>query len=177
MTFTRIHKQKQAAGRYTVGKCRHSQRREAPHRDIGALKAQCGLSILTSEQCYSLFSKIGIDYGPGQQGIQQIHIGSNQALAELRSPSFLEETADQYVLHPCMLDSALQATIGLKCTQMITSCHCRSPLKNWTFSARARQACGRMSAPGTDEKYSVWTLTYAMRQAGSVSELKGFLPE
>lgn len=36
---------------------------EAPHRDIGALKAQCGRSMLTSEQCYGLFSKIGIDYG------------------------------------------------------------------------------------------------------------------
>ncbi|MBT2575227.1 amino acid adenylation domain-containing protein [Bacillus sp. ISL-51] len=87
---------------------------EAPRRDLAALKAQCEENMLTSGECYGLFSKIGIDYGPGQQGIKTIYIGNNQALAELMLPSILEGTADQYVLHPCMLDSALQATLGLK---------------------------------------------------------------
>nr|MDH3093130.1 SDR family oxidoreductase [Bacillus velezensis] len=153
MTFTRIHKQKQAAGRYTVRGAGILSAGEAPHRDIGALKAQCGLSILTSEQCYGLFSKIGIDYGPGQQGIQHIHIGSNQALAELRSPSFLEETADQYVLHPCMLDSALQATIGLKAHADDNQLSLPFALEELDiFSPCTTSMWAYVSSRGTDEK-------------------------
>ncbi|MEQ7681104.1 non-ribosomal peptide synthetase [Bacillus ayatagriensis] len=126
---------------------------EAPHRDIGALKAQCGLSMLTSEQCYGLFSKIGIDYGPGQQGIQHIHIGSNQALAELRLPSFLEETADQYVLHPCMLDSALQATIGLKLHADDNQLSLPFALEELDiFSPCTTSMWAYVSSRGTDEK-------------------------
>ncbi|PRR99354.1 non-ribosomal peptide synthetase [Bacillus atrophaeus] len=85
-----------------------------PKLDIGTLQAQCNQNTISAEQCYELFKAIGIDYGPGLQGIKNLYIGRNQALAELSLPSSVSGTTDQFVLHPSMADSALQASIGLK---------------------------------------------------------------
>ncbi|MEC0624075.1 amino acid adenylation domain-containing protein [Bacillus spizizenii] len=83
-------------------------------QDISVLQDQCNLSTLSHEQCYELFKTIGIDYGPGFQGINRLYIGRNQALAELSLPPGVSHTLDEFVLHPSMADSALQASIGLK---------------------------------------------------------------
>jgi NADP-dependent 3-hydroxy acid dehydrogenase YdfG len=58
---------------------------------------------------------MGIDYGPGHQGIKKVVVGSGggQVLAKLSLPSFVSDTQDQFVLHPSLMDSALQASIGL----------------------------------------------------------------
>lgn len=85
-----------------------------PVQDISMLQDQCSLSTLSHEQCYELFKAIGIDYGPGFQGIDRLYIGRNQALAELSLPPCVSHTLDEFVLHPSMADSALQASIGLK---------------------------------------------------------------
>lgn len=85
-----------------------------PSHNISALQSQCSQSILSNEQCYELFKAIGIEYGLGFQGIQQLYIGRNQALAELSLPSGVSQTLNEFVLHPSMTDSALQASIGLK---------------------------------------------------------------
>ena len=54
-----------------------------------------------------------IDYGPAHQGLEKIYVGENEVLAKLRLPASVRETKDQFILHPSLLDSALQATIGL----------------------------------------------------------------
>ncbi|WP_434781065.1 polyketide synthase dehydratase domain-containing protein [Bacillus subtilis] len=77
------------------------------------LQDQCSLSTLSHDQCYELFKAIGIDYGPGFQGIDRLYIGRNQALAELSLPAGVTHTLNEFVLHPSMADSALQASIGL----------------------------------------------------------------
>jgi polyketide synthase PksN len=81
--------------------------------DIKALQAQCNKSTLSSSECYKAFRSMGIEYGLGHQGIEKVFVGSDQVLARLILPSYLSETQDQFVLHPSIMDSALQATIGL----------------------------------------------------------------
>ena len=56
---------------------------------------------------------MGLQYGPAHQGIAAIHIGEAEMLAELRLPAACTQNAGQYVLHPALADSALQATVGL----------------------------------------------------------------
>ncbi|MDK2598873.1 polyketide synthase dehydratase domain-containing protein [Bacillus stercoris] len=56
---------------------------DLPVQDISVLRDQCSLSTLSHDQCYELFKAIGIDYGPGFQGIDRLYIGRNQALAEI----------------------------------------------------------------------------------------------
>ena len=85
--------------------------------DLNALRAQCTRSVSANE-CYDAFSKVGIDYGPAHRGLAALYCGvdeqgQRQVLAELRLPSCVSGTADQYVLHPSLLDSALQASVGL----------------------------------------------------------------
>lgn len=81
--------------------------------DLERLKAACGSGLLTAEQCYRTFSGMGMEYGPGQRGIQAVYTGGNQALARISLPSHLHAAKGGFVLHPSILDSALQATIGV----------------------------------------------------------------
>ena len=59
---------------------------------------------------------MGIDYGPSHQGIEDVYVGEGQVLARLSLPSCVADTQDQYILHPSLMDSALQASIGLTLT-------------------------------------------------------------
>src|SRR5260370_35956318 len=51
--------------------------------------------------------------GPAFKGITAIHQGSHQVLAQLRLPRAVEDTWGDYVLHPSLMDSALQAGVAL----------------------------------------------------------------
>ena len=61
---------------------------------------------------YETFKTLGIDYGQSYQGIEEIYVGEGQVLAKLSlvAASAIEES---YVLHPGIMDAALQAVIGL----------------------------------------------------------------
>jgi polyketide synthase PksM len=84
-----------------------------PALELQALKNQCTRGTLSSSQCYDAFRVMGIEYGPGHRGIEEIYVGTNQVLAKLTLPSSLSPTGDRFVLHPSLMDSALQASIGL----------------------------------------------------------------
>jgi acyl transferase domain-containing protein/thioesterase domain-containing protein len=81
--------------------------------DIKALQDECNLGSLSSEQCYDAFKSMGVNYGSGHRGIDTIYLGAERVLAKLSLPSSIVGTKDQYVLHPCLMDSALQASMGL----------------------------------------------------------------
>ncbi len=86
---------------------------KAPILDISAIKAQCNKHSLSAEQCFETFRIIGIDYGPSYQGIEGFYIGHQQALVNLSLPPSVSEFHDQFILHPCLMDLAIQASIGL----------------------------------------------------------------
>lgn len=81
--------------------------------DLTNLKDRCMDNILSPTQCYEAFKAKGIEYGPGHQGIQAVYVGSGQVLAKLSLPSAILHTGEQFVLHPSLMDSALQAAVGL----------------------------------------------------------------
>ncbi len=87
---------------------------ENPLLDLDRLSGRCNRDRLSSQRCYELFHSLGIDYGPAHQAIKEIYIGEGEALAKLELPRFLSDTIDLFILHPSLLDSALQAAIGLK---------------------------------------------------------------
>jgi len=81
--------------------------------NIAELRAGINRNSFSAEQCYSAFKSMGVDYGPGHRGIETVYVENGQALAKLALPSPVFETRDQFVLHPSIMDSALQASIGL----------------------------------------------------------------
>jgi acyl transferase domain-containing protein len=81
--------------------------------DVAALQAQMTLSGLDSGSLYDMFARMGLEYGPAHRGVQALHQGEGRVLATLRLPAAVAQTRRNYVLHPSLLDSALQASIGL----------------------------------------------------------------
>jgi acyl transferase domain-containing protein/threonine dehydrogenase-like Zn-dependent dehydrogenase len=103
----------------------HSQGRAVLVRDEGQarlqparlsladLQAECSEQHLPPAQLYDAFRAMGIDYGPAHRCLKEVHVGKGQVLARLSLPASIVGTLDQYVLHPSLLDSALQASMGL----------------------------------------------------------------
>ncbi|WP_255298242.1 SDR family NAD(P)-dependent oxidoreductase [Brevibacillus dissolubilis] len=81
--------------------------------DLSALQAQCSRGTIDAEKCYEAFQKMGLAYGPSHQGIEKLYLGQQEVLAKLSLPSCIAATEEQYVLHPSLMDSALQAAVGL----------------------------------------------------------------
>ncbi len=84
-----------------------------PPIDLTGLKSECNRTYLHSEQFYKAFHEMGLDYGPSHRGIEEAFVGSFQVLARLLLPRSAAETEDRFVMHPSMLDSALQASHAL----------------------------------------------------------------
>ncbi|ROU06209.1 non-ribosomal peptide synthetase [Lysobacter enzymogenes] len=84
--------------------------------DFDALRAQCGGAIAGAD-CYALFDRLGCRYGPSLRALVDTRAGVDGdgrrfALGRLRLPAQAQRD-ERYVLHPGLLDSALQASIGL----------------------------------------------------------------
>ncbi|WP_345629196.1 SDR family NAD(P)-dependent oxidoreductase [Streptomyces thinghirensis] len=90
---------------------------ERPAPSLAELRAACAGAAFTPSDVYGRYDRVGMEYGPAQRSLSTLTVGTDaagrpQALAELRLPR-AAETTDAYVLHPSILDGALQATIGL----------------------------------------------------------------
>jgi amino acid adenylation domain-containing protein len=69
--------------------------------------------VLSAASCYQAYTLMGIDYGLGHQGVKEIFRGENEVLAKISLPETILDTENNYILHPCLMDSALQASVGL----------------------------------------------------------------
>lgn len=81
--------------------------------NIDRLKGQLTRANDTVKHFYETFQRFGIHYGPAHQGMEEVYSGSGRVLVKLLLPSLIESTADRYILHPILLDSALQAAMIL----------------------------------------------------------------
>src|SRR5262249_55547304 len=86
------------------------------HEDLSASADQTEAAFPGSV-CYQAFTAIGFDYGPAHQALQHVVVGTDasgqrRVIADVHLPSIVAGTSDAYVLHPSILDAALQATIG-----------------------------------------------------------------
>lgn len=79
-----------------------------PQLDLSAIQSRC-VQQKTGTECYALFARMGIEYGPSFQTIQTLWFRDGEALAELKAAG----NADDVWLNPGMLDGALQAGLGL----------------------------------------------------------------
>jgi polyketide synthase PksL len=77
------------------------------------IERRCTRKILGKDDCYQIFEKHGAHYGPSFRALKTVAIGENELLATLALPSHLEQSAGDFLLHPALLDGALQASIGL----------------------------------------------------------------
>ncbi|MBP2000171.1 polyketide synthase PksM [Paenibacillus shirakamiensis] len=85
--------------------------------DLIRLQRECNQGVVESDQIYETFRQLGIEYGKGFQGLQRLHIGLNEIIAEIVLPMQIKDTFDAFVLHPSLLDAAFQATLGFHLNQ------------------------------------------------------------
>ncbi len=79
---------------------------------IEALKSRCaGPEDVTAY--YNKFRKYGVHYGPSFQTIQEIYINDCFALSKLKIADHLKSDFGQFILHPSIIDGALQTAAGL----------------------------------------------------------------
>ncbi|HYD79452.1 MAG TPA: SDR family NAD(P)-dependent oxidoreductase [Paucimonas sp.] len=79
---------------------------------IEALKAQCARPV-AGEHYYGLFEQSGISYGPSFRTMQELYIGKSFALSKLSIADHLRSDFEEFVLHPSLVDGALQTVSGL----------------------------------------------------------------
>ncbi|MFF8475161.1 SDR family NAD(P)-dependent oxidoreductase [Streptomyces sp. NPDC015414] len=85
---------------------------------LGELRAACADTFHPAERLYGLYDSMGMAYGPSQRSVTGLRTGADaegrtQVLAELRLPDAAEPLGTGALMHPSILDGALQATIGL----------------------------------------------------------------
>ncbi|HYD80798.1 MAG TPA: SDR family NAD(P)-dependent oxidoreductase [Paucimonas sp.] len=81
--------------------------------DIERLKAAMSKGREDVAGIYDNYREMGVDFGAAHRAIQAVHLGERQLLAQLSLPAAAGSTGDAYLLHPSLMDSALQASIGL----------------------------------------------------------------
>ncbi|QRN93164.1 SDR family NAD(P)-dependent oxidoreductase [Archangium violaceum] len=95
-------------GRVVLG---DSPSRNAIRVDLAGLRERHA-SRVTSERLYRLFKERGLDYGAGFRCVEELSYGPDEVLAKLSLPAFLNDGRKDFVLHPSIMDAALQATLG-----------------------------------------------------------------
>ncbi|POZ61031.1 amino acid adenylation domain-containing protein, partial [Chromobacterium alticapitis] len=136
---------------YSSGHIAPSADGEAPVEDLAALESRCDLT-LDVEGCYATFTQMGLNYGPAFQALRSLRLSRRDdiVLARLTLPEAVP--ADGYLLHPSLLDGALQACVGFHHDQppratllpfSIDKLQFWAPLPRQTVAVIRRAATGR----------------------------------
>ncbi|MGA1868339.1 MAG: thioester reductase domain-containing protein [bacterium] len=78
---------------------------------IENIKTRCTRQI-SKERIYSRFKKTGMNYGIYFQGLSRMWAREDEALGQLSIPPECENERDRYILHPTLMDGALQIISG-----------------------------------------------------------------
>ncbi len=84
-----------------------------PPLNIEAYKTSFLEGHIDKATVYNAYDDIGIAYGDAHQSIEEIHLGQSSILTKLTLPSVVSDTLNDYMLHPSLLDGALQSIMGL----------------------------------------------------------------
>ena len=80
--------------------------------DIESIKGKCHRRMDRTE-CYNILRQGGILYGQSLCVIDEIYSDGKEAVAEIKLPQFLLKDAIHFILHPSIIDGALQSIIGV----------------------------------------------------------------
>lgn len=69
--------------------------------------------IIKGKRCYENFSKRNLNLGESFQSIQNLYINDGKLLGEINLPENLKGEYAKYMLHPVIIDGAMEAVIGL----------------------------------------------------------------
>jgi polyketide synthase PksN len=86
----------------------------APERlDIAGIRERCKEQVISRKELYPFLSNAGLNLGTSFQIVESIFANESEALAVLVLPEHLRAEADQFWLHPALMDGSLHTAIGL----------------------------------------------------------------
>jgi acyl transferase domain-containing protein/thioesterase domain-containing protein/acyl carrier protein len=91
---------------------RSNQARPANHR-LDRILARCQTDVLTFDDAHRTKQEKFFHFGPRWRCLKAIHLGENEALAELELPGTYAEDTSSYHLHPALLDLATGSALYL----------------------------------------------------------------
>jgi polyketide synthase PksN len=86
---------------------------DASSLNLQALMAMTPLNHPAIEDCAAAFEAQGIHYGPSLRAIDVLRVGEGQVLARLALPVIVRATQSAFLLHPSLMDCALQCAMAL----------------------------------------------------------------
>ncbi len=78
---------------------------------LRAIQSRCRQRI-SSERCYESMRGVGLQYGAGFQGIEQMWQGHEEALGRISWPAELAGGNDGHIFHPAIMDACFQVISG-----------------------------------------------------------------
>ncbi|AVG17425.1 hypothetical protein CFN79_16995 [Chromobacterium vaccinii] len=81
--------------------------------DVAELEASLNGDARGADAVYAAFDAMGLAYGPAHRAVRALRRGENAALARLSLPASARDGAGEFLLHPSLLDGALQAASTL----------------------------------------------------------------
>lgn len=77
--------------------------------DLRRLQARMARGRQDADAIYRRFDDAGVAFGPAHRGVREVALGEGEAFAWLTLPDAVSPADPAYVLHPSLMDSALQA--------------------------------------------------------------------
>lgn len=84
-----------------------TEKTDTERKSLQDIKNNCS-NERSVEDYYAMFEKRGISYGPMFKTIKSLHCADSQALAEIKLPDSVLLEADDYHIHPALLDACFQ---------------------------------------------------------------------
>ncbi len=81
--------------------------------DISGIRERCSQQVMSGSDLYPFLSSAGLKLGRSFQVVQGIYANESESLAILQLPEHLKAEADQFWLHPALMDGSLHTFIGL----------------------------------------------------------------
>ncbi len=97
---------------HAQGKAVRNRAPEVRRQDLAAVRARC-TETESPDTIYRRCAEAGLKLGDGFRTIRSVWFGENEALARLELPTALGRSAQEFILHPGLMDGALQATAVL----------------------------------------------------------------
>ncbi|HYJ85578.1 MAG TPA: SDR family NAD(P)-dependent oxidoreductase, partial [Pyrinomonadaceae bacterium] len=87
--------------------------KSSPDRiNIESIRERC-VEVISGESCYEVFRSLGFDYGPSFRVVRELFYNEAEVLARLELPATRSHELQDFVLHPSLLDGALQSGLWL----------------------------------------------------------------
>ncbi|MEU0841673.1 SDR family NAD(P)-dependent oxidoreductase [Streptomyces sp. NPDC005962] len=100
---------------FSTGRVSRSGTGRPDRVDLASLRANCAATV-SAERIREALASMGIVHGPSLRAIREAQVGTGTVVAKLDLPADADPAGAPYVLHPALLDSAIQASIALHLT-------------------------------------------------------------